>query len=198
MYLRYPVLRKDGDFMISERIRELRKSSGLTQIELAQKLNVSYGTIAMWETGKRTPGIETIKKIADFFGAPPGSITGWEDNSAIKVTVGDRIKEARLKKGYSQTELAKLLGYESRSSISKIEKEGRDVPRNSILKFADVLDVTPSYLMGWEDNSAIELTVSAANIDRIKAQILSIEQKLSELKEAVEELETMGLEVEIS
>ena len=67
------------------------------------------------------------------------------------MTVGEKIREARLKKGYSQAELAELLGYKSRSSINKIEVEGRDIPRSSIVKFAKVLDVTPAYLMGWED-----------------------------------------------
>lgn len=67
------------------------------------------------------------------------------------MTVGEKIREARLKKGYSQAELAELLGYKSRSSINKIEVEGRDIPRSSIVRFAEVLDVTPAYLMGWED-----------------------------------------------
>lgn len=66
------------------------------------------------------------------------------------MTVGRRIKEARIKKGLSQTELAGLLGYKSRSSINKIESDGRDIPRSSIVQFAEVLDVTPAYLMGWE------------------------------------------------
>lgn len=67
------------------------------------------------------------------------------------MTVGEKIREARLKKGYTQTELAELLGYKSRSSINKIEIEGRDIPRSSVIKFAKALDVTPAYLMGWED-----------------------------------------------
>ena len=67
------------------------------------------------------------------------------------MTMGKRIKAAREKKGYSQSELAELLGYKSRSSINKIETDGRDIPRSSIVKFAKILDVTPSYLMGWDD-----------------------------------------------
>lgn len=67
------------------------------------------------------------------------------------MTVGEKIKEARLRKGYSQAELAEKLGYKSRTSINKIEVEGRDIPRSSIVKFAEVLGVSPSYLMGWED-----------------------------------------------
>ncbi|WP_294403096.1 S24 family peptidase [uncultured Ruminococcus sp.] len=69
------------------------------------------------------------------------------------MTVGEKIREARLKKGYTQTELAELLGYKSRSSINKIEVEGRDIPRSSVIKFAKALDVTPAYLMGWEEET---------------------------------------------
>ena len=69
------------------------------------------------------------------------------------MTVGEKIREARLKKGYTQTELAEILGYKSRSSINKIEVEGRDIPRSSVIKFAKALDVTPAYLMGWEEET---------------------------------------------
>ncbi|WP_418834525.1 helix-turn-helix domain-containing protein [Ruminococcus sp.] len=67
------------------------------------------------------------------------------------MTMGERIKKAREAKGYSQTELAHLLGYKSRSSINKIETQGRDIPRSSIVEFSKVLGVTPSYLMGWDE-----------------------------------------------
>ena len=38
--------------MAQNRIKELRKEKGLTQVELAKALNVSKGAIAMWETRK--------------------------------------------------------------------------------------------------------------------------------------------------
>lgn len=71
-------------------------------------------------------------------------------------TIGERIKEARTKKGLSQTELAEKLGYKSRSSVNKIEVGGRDIPRSQIVKIAEILGVTPSYLMGWEDEKKDE------------------------------------------
>ena len=67
------------------------------------------------------------------------------------MTMGDRVKNAREKKGYTQEELATKLGYKSRSSVNKIEKE-RDIPRSMIVKIAEILEVSPSYLMGWEDD----------------------------------------------
>lgn len=47
-------------------------------------------------------------------------------------------------------------------------------------------------------NSKCTLTVSVSNIDAVKEQMKLVEKKLSELKEAVEELDKMRLEVEIS
>lgn len=71
-------------------------------------------------------------------------------------TIGEKIKEAREKKGLSQAELADKLGYKSRSSINKIEVGGRDIPRSQIVKIAKILNVTPAYLMGWEDEKKDE------------------------------------------
>ncbi len=68
------------------------------------------------------------------------------------MTIGERIRAAREGKQLSQTELAALLGYKSRSSINKIETGGRDIPRSVIVKLAEVLNVSPSYLMGWTDD----------------------------------------------
>mgnify|MGYP002508535158 CR=1 FL=1 len=44
-----------GDGMFADRLKQLRREKGLTQIQLATELNVASGTIAMWETGKREP-----------------------------------------------------------------------------------------------------------------------------------------------
>ena len=81
-------------------------------------------------------------------------------------TIGMRIKEARIKKGLSQTELAGKLGYKSRSSINKIETGGRDIPKSQVVKIAEILDLTPSYLMGWE-NSPAHIILSREKIHMI-------------------------------
>lgn len=65
-----------------------------------------------------------------------------------------RIKERREFLGYSQEELAKMLGYKSRSTIAKIESGIIDIPQSKIELFADVLQTTPGYLMGWDDEEA--------------------------------------------
>lgn len=67
------------------------------------------------------------------------------------MTIGDRVKALRLKKGLTQEELAEKLGYKSKSSVAHIEN-GRDIPRSMIVQLSEILDTTPAYLMGWEDS----------------------------------------------
>lgn len=53
--------------MFADNLKQLRKEKGMTQTQFASEFNIATGTIAMWETGKRTPDTETLKKIARFF-----------------------------------------------------------------------------------------------------------------------------------
>ena len=52
----------------------------------------------------------------------------------------------------SQEDLAKLLGYKSRSSINKIEMSKNDITQSKIAAFARALHTTPAYLLGWEED----------------------------------------------
>ena len=45
--------------VFSERIKELRKEKEITQVELAEAIGLSKGTIAMWEVGKREANFDT-------------------------------------------------------------------------------------------------------------------------------------------
>ena len=66
--------------------------------------------------------------------------------------IGDRIKERREYLKMSQDDLAKKLGYKSRSSINKIERDASGLPQSKIVAIANALNTTPAYIMGWEAN----------------------------------------------
>ena len=53
--------------MFAERLKELRKEKNMTQVQLAEALGVSKGTVAMWEIGKREPNFETLNRLSDIF-----------------------------------------------------------------------------------------------------------------------------------
>lgn len=54
-----------------QRIKAIRKQVGLTQAELAQKLNVPFQSISQWERDIRKPKKETLANIAKELGVDP-------------------------------------------------------------------------------------------------------------------------------
>ena len=65
--------------------------------------------------------------------------------------IGERIKMLRKQHGLTQKELAERCGYNSLTTINKIELGINTVPISTVEKIAKVFNVSPSYLMGWDD-----------------------------------------------
>ena len=57
--------------LFSRRLIELRKQKGLTQQELASKLNIDRHQVAYYETKAKNPTAETLQLLADFFTVSP-------------------------------------------------------------------------------------------------------------------------------
>ena len=79
--------------MFPERLKELRKEKGMTQIELAAALGVSSGTVAMWETGKRKPSLERMDRLTDVFDKRLDYILGTSDDPAPAKLNDDEIAQ---------------------------------------------------------------------------------------------------------
>lgn len=58
---------EDLKLIIAGNIGKLRRESGMTQIELAEKLNYSDKAISKWERGESIPDVVTLKQVADLF-----------------------------------------------------------------------------------------------------------------------------------
>jgi transcriptional regulator with XRE-family HTH domain len=73
--------------------------------------------------------------------------------ATISETIGDRIRNRRELLGLSQEDLARRIGYTSRSSINKIETGAQQLRQSKIKAIADALDTTVNYILGI-DNKA--------------------------------------------
>lgn len=62
-----------------ERLKELRVSKNLSQMQLAIKTNISQSAIAKWELGKTEPTASAIITLARFFDETTDYILGLED-----------------------------------------------------------------------------------------------------------------------
>ena len=60
----------------NNKLYRLRKSSGLTQEEMADKLQVSRQTISNWETGSASPSLEKALELADLFSVSLDELVG--------------------------------------------------------------------------------------------------------------------------
>lgn len=61
-------------------IAELRKSSQMTQRELAAKLNITDKAVSKWERGLSSPDISLLTSIAEIFGVSTGELLNGERN----------------------------------------------------------------------------------------------------------------------
>ena len=84
-----------------------------------------------------------------------------ERKSEFTVKMGKRIEFRRKQLGMNQTELAHMLGYKHKTSISKIEKGINEVSQSMIPEIAKALDTTIGYVMGWESQDASSYRLSA-------------------------------------
>lgn len=73
----------------SERLKELRKQAGLTQVELAGKLGIVQSSYADWERGKKKPTQENLVKIAQILNVSVDYLVG---NSEEKTDELDNIE----------------------------------------------------------------------------------------------------------
>jgi transcriptional regulator with XRE-family HTH domain len=82
--------------IVAQNIATYRKKAGLSQLELAQRLQYSNKNISKWENGETTPSVFTLKKIADIFGITVDDLLKSGEEPAT--TEAEKILEEKLAK----------------------------------------------------------------------------------------------------
>ena len=88
--------KKDIKTIISENITKNRKRLGLTQLELAEKLNYSDKTLSKWERGESIPDVITLKELANIFAVSVDELISEE--GASTAFVPQKIKKTMTKR----------------------------------------------------------------------------------------------------
>ncbi|MGK0552624.1 helix-turn-helix domain-containing protein [Enterococcus faecalis] len=68
-----------------EKLKAIRKSKRLTQLDLSKRLNVSKGTISAYEQGLSYPSIETLVKICEILDTSSDYLLGISDDLPFKL-----------------------------------------------------------------------------------------------------------------
>lgn len=69
----------------------------------------------------------------------------------MEIGIGKRIKKRRTDLGLTQSELAERMGYKSKAAICKVENGEDNITSDRVSKFAEALECSPAYLMGWQE-----------------------------------------------
>lgn len=71
--------------MLGKRINELRSAYGWTQVQLAQKLNITKQTVSNWENENIQPSVDMLVRIANVFKVSTDYLLGIDETPHIKV-----------------------------------------------------------------------------------------------------------------
>lgn len=118
---------------VGRKISELRKKCNMTQMELADKMGISYQAVSNWECGKSMPDITKIPELAELFGITMDELLGEKSElmeSAVKGdvegmvenlgTLGELVKIAPLMKPVQVNEVVKKAELDSLGELDEI------------------------------------------------------------------------------
>lgn len=103
------------------------------------------------------------------------------------MNIGERIRQRREQLGYTQEDLAIKLGYAGRSSVNKVENS-KEVSMKKIKMYAEALNTTVAYLMGWEEEFSIEMAQTDVALTNMEKRMKEYALKLAALSEKDKEM----------
>ena len=120
-------------------VKELRKKKGIQQKELAIAIGVSRPTVSDWESNKKDPSGDRLKKLADYFGVDELVILGKGVYDLNQPSETDIVRQMILEKLGTpiQTEEARILA----KGVDQLPQEQREMALNVVkamfVKYSD-------------------------------------------------------------
>lgn len=116
---------------IGDRIRRLRIENNLTQLELANKVNITPKSISFYELDQRTPGKDILEKLADTLSTTPEYIMYGVASSDLPNDIGTAFDD-----------ILELLDDEDSiafyGDITKLNQEQREILKSAIKHAIDM------------------------------------------------------------
>lgn len=150
-------------------LKEVRKSAGLSQKEVAIHIGVKQNTYSYWENGKSRMNSESLAKLAKLFGVTTDYLLNDTQNKSAtneelddcqlvehqlykipnerEKIMSNRLKELCSSVGLTQKELATFLGV-AQPTLSGWESGRFQIDYDSLIKIADYFNTSIDYLLG--------------------------------------------------
>ena len=143
-----------------EKLKTLRKKKGITQQKVAHLLGTVQGVYSKWERGVYEPNYENLSMLSCIFDVSIDFLLSdyieiskdkylemQESDLIISNVFPQRLKEIRIKRGLTQTELGEKVGVKQ-STFTNWENGKREPNFEIVIKLADLLEVSVDWLFG--------------------------------------------------
>lgn len=152
--------------MLSERIKKLRKSAGMTQEQFGEEFGIVKSTVSLYESGKSTPNDEIKKRICEYFDVSLDFLLGISDskkpsttsaqktycsffgnNKALKKDFFNRVKTCIDNSGMTKNEFISNFPLGEKLANSFLNNNDNFMI-SDLLELSRFLNVTIDYLLG--------------------------------------------------
>ena len=138
---------------IGRRISGLRKEQNMTQMELADKLGISFQAVSNWERGNTMPDIGKLPELAEIFQVTTDELLG-ETSGLVRSAVQGKMEEYMEENPVSAEEFAKaaplLSPVQAETGFEKLTEQ------NPRLKLKDIEDILPHISTALVDELALK------------------------------------------
>ncbi len=110
---------------VGARIKAARKAAGMTQAELAEKLNLPFQSVSQWERGYRNPKYDTLKRIANALGCPLDALTDSKTTFEADEVIDSLIYGGQIAR---VSENMTYLTVEARNKVEEYTKDLMKIP----------------------------------------------------------------------
>ena len=139
---------------IGNKIKNARKAKGLTQAQLAKRLGIAYQNIGQWESGKRSPKLETIKAISKALGLkdyelldPIAYEYGVSQGINLETWGNKMVEDCLAAEGYTYSELE----FSLINAFSCLNRKGQQVAVNRLQELTEIPRYRADVAAGAED-----------------------------------------------
>ncbi len=125
---------------IGKRIVSLRKQNNMTQMELADKMGISFQAVSNWERGNSMPDISKLPELAEIFGVSLDELLG-EKSSLVEAAVEGKLEECMKDGEATEEEIKDVLPILKPKQIQNMAANADAQTLQTFLPFLDEDDV---------------------------------------------------------
>jgi len=149
--------------LFGEKLRHLRTTHSIVQIDLARQLSLATNThVSQLESHRTTPSLNLVVRVALFFGVSIDYLLrddlpidapirfGEPETSPPEVhwhRFGEKLRGLRRQRQFTQVDAARALALAGHAHISHLESNRKEPSIDLVLKIADVFGVSTDYLL---------------------------------------------------